>query len=181
TIIDRDFIPLNPDAPTAPPAPLPGRAPSPIETDPRIVGEVIAHGQEANAQPQPDIRTKSGPDLVDFILTDFQEFKRIMFSPRSHQAIMAGMEATGWLNDHLERWLGEKKAADALAQSVPNNVTSQMGLDLLHVADVIRPHRGVVAFLQQVDDENFVNDLARLEDGTEAKEALLAWPDTTRH
>ena len=177
TIIDRDFIPLNPDAPTAPPAPLPGSAPSPIETDPRIVGELIAQGQESNAQLKRDIRTKSGPDLVDFILTDFQEFKRIMFSPRSHQAIMAGMEATWWLNDHLERWLGEKNAADALAQSVPNNVTSQMGLDLLHVADVIRPHRGVVAFLQQVDDDNFVNDLARLEDGQDAKDAILAWLD----
>ena len=63
---------------------------------------------------------------------------------------MAAMEATWWLNDHLETWLGERNAADALTQSVPHNVTSEMGLALLDVADAIRPHAEVVAFLQQV-------------------------------
>ena len=63
---------------------------------------------------------------------------------------MAGMEATWWLNDHLQEWLGEKNGADALTQSVPHNVTSEMGLALLDVADVIRPHPDVVAFLENV-------------------------------
>ena len=62
---------------------------------------------------------------------------------------MAGMEAAWWLNDQLQAWLGEKNAADTLTQSVPNNVTSEMGLALLDVADAIRPHPEVVAFLQQ--------------------------------
>ena len=66
---------------------------------------------------------------------------------------MAAMEATWWLNDHLESWLGEKNAADTLTQSVPHNVTSEMGLALLDVADAIRPHADVVAFLQRVVDE----------------------------
>ena len=70
-------------------------------------------------------------------------------SRRAMQAIMAGMEATWWLNDQLQEWLGEKNAADTLTQSVPDNVTSEMGLALLDVADVIRPHPEVVAFLQR--------------------------------
>ena len=37
---------------------------------------------------------------------------------------MSAMEATWWLNERLEAWLGEKNAADTLTQSVPNNVTS---------------------------------------------------------
>ena len=53
---------------------------------------------------------------------------------------MAGMEAAWWLNEQLQAWLGEKNAADTLTQSVPNNVTSEMGLALLDVADVIRPY-----------------------------------------
>ena len=53
---------------------------------------------------------------------------------------MAAMDATWWLNEQLQAWLGEKNAADTLTQSVPNNVTSEMGLALLDVADVIRPH-----------------------------------------
>ena len=60
---------------------------------------------------------------------------------------MAAMEATWWLNDQLQAWLGEKNAADTLTQSVPNNVTSEMGLALLDVADVIRPYPEVVAYL----------------------------------
>ena len=57
--------------------------------------------------------------MLDFILADIQELKRILFDPRSHQVIMAGMEATWWLNDQLQAWLGEKNAADTLTQSVP--------------------------------------------------------------
>ena len=68
---------------------------------------------------------------------------------------MSAMEAAWWLNDQLQAWLGEKNAADTLTQSVPHNVTSEMGLALLDVADVIRPHPDVVAFLHHAEDEGF--------------------------
>ena len=90
---------------------------------------------------------------------------------------MAGMEATWWLNDKLQEWLGEKNAADTLTQSVPNNVTSEMGLALLDVADVIRPHPDVVAFLRHVDDDDFLNELPVLAGGREARDAIQAWLD----
>src|SRR5437588_131704 len=97
--------------------------------------------------------------------------------PRSLQVIMAGMEAARWLNERMEAWLGEKNAADTLAQAVPNNVTSEMGLALLDVADVIRPHPEVVAFLQHVDDERFLDELPSLAGGREARDAIRAWLD----
>jgi pyruvate,water dikinase len=90
---------------------------------------------------------------------------------------MAGMEATWWLNDRLEAWLGEKNAADTLTQSVPNNVTSEMGLALLHVADVIRPHPEVVAFLEHVEHEDFLDELPGLAGGREARDAIQRWLD----
>ena len=80
------------------------------------------------------------------------------------------MEATWWLNEQLEAWLGEKNAADTLTQSVPHNVTSEMGLALLGVADVIRPHPDVVALLQHVEDEGFLDELAKLAGEREARE-----------
>ena len=85
-----------------------------------------------------------------------------MFDPQSHQVFMSAMEAAWWLNDQLQAWLGEKNAADTLTQSVPHNVTSEMGLALLDVADVIRPHPDVVAFLHHVEDEGFLDELAKL-------------------
>jgi rifampicin phosphotransferase len=91
--------------------------------------------------------------------------------------IMAAMEATWWLNEQLQAWLGEKNAADTLTQSVPRNVTSEMGLALLDVADVIRPHPDVVAFLQHVDDEDFLDELAGLAGGREARDAIRGYLD----
>jgi pyruvate,water dikinase len=102
-----------------------------------------------------------------------------MFDSQSQQAVMAGMEATWWLNDHLEDWLGEKNAADTLTQSAPNNVTSEMGLALLDVADAIHPHPDVVAFLHDVEDDDFLDDdaLMKLEGGPEARDAIRGFLD----
>jgi len=176
TILDRgDFIPSLPDE-EAGGAPA-GGAPATIETDPAIVAELIGRNQASIAALQRDIRTKSGSVLLDFILADIQELRRILFDPQSHQAIMAGMEATWWLNEQMQAWLGEKNGADVLTRSVPHNVTSEMGLALLDVADVIRPHPEVVAFLQHVEDEGFLDELAKLAGGREARDAIRAYLD----
>ena len=176
TILERDgFIRPLPDE--GPPGPLFGGAPAPIETDPAIVTELIGRSQASIAASERDIRMKSGAALLDFIQADIQELRRILFDPLSHQVFMSAMEAAWWLNDQLQAWLGEKNAADTLTQSVPHNVTSEMGLALLDVADVIRRHPDVVAFLHHVEDEGFLDELARLEGGREARDAMEAWLD----
>jgi pyruvate,water dikinase len=181
TVIERgDFLPSPPEADlgAAPPAgPPAGAAPEPIEPDPAIVTELIGHTQESLATLRHDIRDKSGPELFEFILADLQELKRLLFDPRSHHAFMAAMDATWWLNEQLQAWLGEKNAADKLSQSVPHNVTSEMGLALLDVADVIRPYPELVEFLAQVDDDAFLDELAQLEGGAQARDAILAYLD----
>jgi pyruvate,water dikinase len=176
TVIDRrDFIPTVPDqGPGGTPA---DSAPAPIETDPAIVAELIERSQASIATLKADIQPKSGPALLDFILADFQELQRILFDPRSHQVFMSAMDASWSLNEQLQAWLGEKNAVDTLTQSVPDNVTSEMGLALLEVADVIRPHPDVVAFLQHVDHENFLDELPALAGGREARNAIQAYLD----
>jgi rifampicin phosphotransferase len=175
-ILDRgDFIRSLPDE--DPGGPAAGAASAPIETDPALVAELIDESQASIAALKRDIRARSGPALLDFILADIDELRRILFDRRSHQALMAGMEATWWLNDHLEAWLGEKGAADTLTLSAPRNVTSEMGLALLDVADVIRPHRDVIAFLEGVEDEGFLDELPRLPGGREARDAIRAYLD----
>ena len=149
TILDRgDFVRSRPDERVD--AAPPDAAPAPIETDPAIVAGLIERSRASLAVLQREIRTKSGPALLDFILADIQELRRILFDPESHRVIMAAVEATDWLNEKLLAWLGEKNAADVLTQSVSNNVTSEMGLALLDVADAIRPHPEVVAFLARL-------------------------------
>jgi pyruvate,water dikinase len=176
TVLDRgDFIPPHSDE--GPGWVAPGSGPDPIETDPAIVAELIERTQASIAAAKRDIRGKSGPALLDFILADIQELRRILFDPQSRPVVMTGMEATWWLNEHLQAWLGETNAADTLTQSVPHNVTSEMGLALLDVADVIRPHPEVVAFLQHVEDERFLDELPGIPGGREARDAIQGWLD----
>ena len=174
TILARgDFITSLPDESPGGAAEAGGAAP--LQTDPAIVVELIERSEASIATLKSDIRGKSGPALFDFISTDIQELKRILFDPLSHQVFMSAMEATWWLNEHLETWLGEKNAADTLTQSVPHNITSEMGLALLDVADVIRPHLDVVAFLQHTENESFLDELSDLVGGTEARDAIGAF------
>jgi phosphoenolpyruvate synthase/pyruvate phosphate dikinase len=179
TILDRgDFIaPLQDQGPGRA-GPAAGDPPAPVETDPAIVAGLIARNQASVTALKADIRGKSGPALFEFIIQDLQELKRLLVEPLNMQAIMAGMTAAWWLNDHLDEWLGEKNAADTLAQSVSGNITSEMGLGLLDVADVIRPHPEVVAFLDNVaDDETFLDEMSTLEGGREARDAIQAYLD----
>ncbi|MFD9004056.1 rifamycin-inactivating phosphotransferase [Streptomyces sp. NPDC059582] len=179
TVLDRDdFVPSLPD--TGPGGPPVRAAAAPIETDPAVVTELIERSQASVAALERDIRSKTGPALFDFLLEAFEEHKRVLSDPLSMQAIMAGMEATWWLNDSLREWLGEKNAADTLTLSAPDNITSEMGLELLDVADVIRPRPEVVAFLQGVEygeDGAFLDELAKLAGGTEARDAIETYLD----
>ncbi|MYV56116.1 rifamycin-inactivating phosphotransferase [Streptomyces sp. SID3212] len=179
TVLDRDdFVPTLPD--TGPPArgaSAAGGPPAPAEPDPAIVAELIERSQASIAALERDIRSRTGPALFDFLLEAFEEHKRILGEPLNFRAIMAGMEATWWLNDKLGEWLGEKNAADTLTLSAPGNITSEMGLALLDVADVIRPLPEVVAFLREVEDEDFLDDLPKLPGGQEARDAIEAYLD----
>ncbi|MFJ4831856.1 rifamycin-inactivating phosphotransferase [Streptomyces sp. NPDC088747] len=206
TVLDRDdlvlSVPSLPDrgpggppnhGPGGPPAESPGRpqadgpgapqaggASAPAEPDPAIVTELVERSRASVAALELDIRTKTGPALFAYLLEAFEEHKRVLGDPLSLQAIMAGMEAAWWLNDRLREWLGEKNAADTLTLSAPGNVTSEMGLALLDVADVVRRHPEVVAFLRGVEyggDAAFLDELAKFAGGTEVREAIEAYLD----
>ncbi len=148
-----------------------------IDDDPTIVADLIARSQASLEALKRDILSKSGTDLIDFILEDVQRLKQGLTEPRNFGAIMTGINAAAWINEKMMAWLGEKTAADTLAQSVPNNVTSEMGLALLDVADVIRPHPEVIAYLEHAEDEGFLEGLLPLDGGPEAHDAIRDYLD----
>ncbi|WP_394138919.1 phosphoenolpyruvate synthase [Cytobacillus oceanisediminis] len=146
-----------------------------IENDPTIVSDLIKSSQTSIEELKHNIQTKSGPDLFDFITEDIQQLKKILFDPQSLGVIMAAMDASTWINEKMNNWLDEKNVADTLSQSVPNNITSEMGLALLDVADVIRPYPEVIDYLQHVKDDNFLDDLVKFDGGREAQDAIIAY------
>jgi rifampicin phosphotransferase len=142
------------------------------EIDPTIVEHLIKKSQNSIEELKQNIQTKSGPELFDFILEDIQELKKILFDPQSTTVFMAAMNASSWINEKMNVWLGEKNAADTLSQSVPNNITSEMGLALMDVADVIRPYPEVIDYLQHVKEDNFLEELVKFDGGRAAYDAI---------
>ncbi|WP_340003318.1 phosphoenolpyruvate synthase [Paenibacillus sp. FSL K6-0276] len=146
-----------------------------IDSDPTIVTDLIKKSQASIEELQRHIQTKSGSDLFDFILEDLQQLKKFLFDPQSLGVIMAAMDASSWINEKMNEWLGEKNVADTLSQSVQGNITSEMGLALLDVADVIRPYPKVIHYLQHVKDENFLDELVKFDGGQETQDAIQAY------
>ncbi|SEP10768.1 phosphoenolpyruvate synthase [Mucilaginibacter gossypiicola] len=177
TLVQRgDFIKLIPDEEHVPAKSATVMPPSaPIENDPEIAANLIRQSQASIEALKQNIQTQSGTDLFDFILEDQQELRKSLFTPQSMAAIMASMNASIWINEKMKEWLGETNAADTLAQSVPNNITSEMGLELLDVADVIRPYPEVIDYLQQAKEDNFLDELVSFTGGEESRDAIISF------
>lgn len=146
-----------------------------IEYDPTIVPDLIKSNQASIEELKHHIQTKSGLALIDFILEDIQKLKKSLFDPQSFGVIMTAMNASSWINEKMQEWLDEKNVADTLSQSVPNNITSEMGLELLDVADVIRPYPEVIDYLQHVKDDSFLDELVKFNGGKETQDAIYAY------
>lgn len=181
TIIERgDFIKLLPDDNSGKNNKGPSLADYKTlnEYDPAIVTDLIRRSQTWIEELKQNIQTKSGSDLFDFILEDLQQLKQSSSDLQSFYVIMTGMNAASWINEKMKEWLGEKNAADILSQSVPNNITSEMGRELLDVADVIRPYPEVIEFLSrtfEIKSDNFFDELAKLDGGQVARNAIQSY------
>jgi len=143
-----------------------------IENDPTIVSDLIKKNETSIEELKENIQMKSGSDLMDFILEDLQKLRELLFDPRSSAVFMSAMNATEWINEKIYEWLNEKNVGDTITQSAPNNITSEMGLALMDVADVIRPYPEVINYLQHVEDDNFLDELIKFEGGQETRDAI---------
>lgn len=143
--------------------------------DPAVVQNLIARNEASIRDLRQRIANVSGDELFAFIVQDRKQLKEIMYDPRGFGAIAVAVLVSGWINKKMEKWLGEKSAADTLSQSVPNNVTSEMGLALLDVADVVRQYPAVIEYFQHASDETFFKDLAKLEGGDAVSHSIRAY------
>ncbi|MBC2326652.1 phosphoenolpyruvate synthase [Listeria booriae] len=176
TIVAREgFIETN-TTEEARPIPTPS-ADKPIENIPEIATSLIANNEASLAKLKKTIQTKSGSAVFDLILEDIPEFKRVLFNADNLRVLLSAMNAATWLNEKMQEWLGETNVADTLSQSVDNNITAEMGLELLDVADAIRPCPEVITFLQTTKDPNFLEKLGDLQGGEAARDAITTYLD----
>ncbi|MBU7006577.1 phosphoenolpyruvate synthase [Phosphitispora fastidiosa] len=143
-----------------------------LKNDPSLIKNIMSRNEESIRDLQQRIANVSGDELFDFILQDYKQLMKIMVDPKSMAAWLVGMLAANWTKKKMEKWLGEKGAVTVLSQSVDNNVTSEMGLELLDVADAVRKYPAVIEYLHHASDETFFEDLARLEGGETVSKSI---------
>ncbi len=184
TVLEReDFIKTPPNDVKEPNPTNSNRGPSPLDFqtlndyDPQVVADLIKRSQTSIGELKREIQTKSGAALFDFIREDIQKFRKNSSDSQSMDVIMTAMNASSWINEKMMAWLGEKNVADTLSRSVPNNITSTMGLELLDVADRIRPYPELIHYLQNVKDERFLDQLIQFDGGQEARNAICSYLD----
>ncbi|MGZ0041394.1 phosphoenolpyruvate synthase [Paenibacillus ottowii] len=145
--------------------------------DPAIVSELIKSSETSLSALKLNIQTKSGLDVLDCILEDMQQRRQRASDLKNLNVIMSAIHASAWINEKMSEWLGEKNVADTLSLSVPNNITSEMGMELLDVADVIRPYPKIIEYLEQVKIDNFLDELVQFEGGQQVRDAIAAYLD----
>jgi phosphoenolpyruvate synthase/pyruvate phosphate dikinase len=148
-----------------------------FRNDVGIVHQLISRNEESVKILRQNIGNRSGDDLFAFIMREHRQFIKNLYGSPSMGVIVAGMYALNWINKHMEKWLGEKNSAAVLSQSVANNVTSEMGLALLDVSDVVRQYPAVIEYFQHANEATFFADLAQLDGGQTVVHTLRAYLD----
>lgn len=142
------------------------------KNDPRLASQLINFNEASIRSLEWRIQKVSGDGLFESIKEDQKQLKKEIYNQESFGAIMVGIYAVNWLNKQMEKWLGEKDVADILSQSVAHNVTAEMGLELLDVADVVRNYPEVQTYFEHPRKETFFEDLEKMHGGAAVSTAL---------
>lgn len=142
------------------------------KNDPSIIDTMILRNEAELERLENDLRGRSGDAVFEFILNDRTALKEALFDAVIFGAVLASQFASGRLSGNAEKLLGEKNLTFALSRSVEHNVTSEMGLSLAGVADIVRRYPEVREYLRNAEDERFFEGLSGLPGGAETAEAI---------
>lgn len=135
------------------------------KNDIRIIEELIKYNEKLIREMQQKLEKLTGDELFQFIIQDTKGLKAILTGAENMSVMVIAAFVSIWINKNVEKWLGEKNVADLLSKSVPNNITSEMGLALLDLSDVVRDYPEVIEYFNHANDETFFEDLIRLKGG----------------
>src|SRR5215475_2406890 len=85
------------------------------------------------------------------------------------QNVLPGVIAFRLIGSLSQRWLGDTAELASLGRSPPGNVTTEMGLALGDVADIVREHPGAMEHLRQATDATFDLELREIPGGEEVR------------
>jgi pyruvate,water dikinase len=95
-----------------------------------------------------------------------------LFDMRVLHNVVPGVLAFRLIGSLSQRWLGDAAELASLGRSPPGNVTTEMGLALGDVADVVRTHHGAIERLRRASDATLADDLRESAGGEEVHRAF---------
>ena len=124
--------------------------------------------REGLASIKSQLEPLQGGAALDLIEKDQKTLHdEVAFDPLGFGMIMAAQFVQGAINKAGEELLDEKNIINRLSLSVDNNITSEMGLALGRIADLVRRHPEVASRLEQNLSMNFA--------GEKDKDVAAAW------
>lgn len=140
---------------------------------PSIIKELTNEFEKEVMDMEQQLSKLSGDQVFEFIVKDREKLLKVAYNPKMLGAIIAAILVNDSLNKKVEKLLGDKNAADTLTKSLDHNVTTEMGLALCDVADIIRKHPKILQYISQnPGDEKFFEEMERLTGGKETSEAF---------
>lgn len=140
-----------------------------------IIENLIRYNEELISDMEQKIKKLSGDELFEFILQDTKNLKTVLIDPGNMKMMVVGGFVSNWINKNMKKWLGDVSAVDILSKSVPNNITSEMGLELMDVADDVRKYPEVMEYFNHAIDETFFEELSKLEGGSAVSRSIRTY------
>jgi pyruvate,water dikinase len=116
-----------------------------------------------------------GPEKVKRLRTMLRSLFRELVGMRVLQNVLPGVLAFRLIGTLSRRWLGDTAELAGLGRSPRGNVTTEMGLALGDVADVVRTHPGAIERLRRASDATIEDDMREIAGGEEIRRAFATF------
>src|SRR4051794_15234537 len=117
----------------------------------------------------------SGPERIARIRAMLRSLFPELLRMRILQNAAPAMLAFRLIESLSTRWLGDAAELADLAKAPRGNVTTEMGLSLGDLADVVRAHPGALERLRAADDTTLLSSVDDVPGGAEVRRAMGAF------
>lgn len=135
------------------------------KNDPNLVQKLIDREEASIDKMREEIKDLTGTALMDFIYEDHKDRRFKIIHPDNAAVLAVAMIASLWLNRTIQKNLGIENASDTILTSISNSITTDTGLALLDLSDLVRKHPHVMAYFEDPRPSSFYEDLKSIDGG----------------
>lgn len=143
--------------------------------DPRdIKREIDSYIEEKKTEVKKILAKAKGADRITAIENYLDKFLVKLF-PIVLSYMLPYFVSMARLRKKLIDLLGSDQELAHLNKSLPGNITTEMGLELGDLADLVRNSPKALEYLQKADDSTFIEGFANLPDGQKIQQAFISF------